>query len=178
MDILSSVPPYWQPPPYWDGLNGTSLAAPHVAGAVALLISAVPELRGRVDLIEMLLKTSAEPRASSECTPGGGVPNNVWGWGMLNVYQAVLAAQALELGAIEGQVVDAGTLEPIEYVKLTFADQRWAGLTQTRATAWVSTNTPPGRALMTSPPASYGYLDRRSVGWRSAQVSPPLWIWR
>ena len=114
------------PPPYVSGY-GTSLAAPHVAGAVALLISAVPELRGRVDLIEMLLKTSAEPRASSECTPGGGVPNNVWGWGMLNVYQAVLAAQALELGAIEGQVVEAGTLEPLEDVTLTFTDIPWIG---------------------------------------------------
>jgi len=122
VEIRSSFPPYWQPPPYWSGLSGTSLAAPHVAGAVALLISAVPELRGRVDLIDMLLKTNAEPRASSECTPGGGVPNNVWGWGMLNVYNAVLAAQSLELSAIEGQVVDASTLEPVEGVDLILTD--------------------------------------------------------
>ena len=120
LDVLTSVPESWGGG-YMSGY-GTSLAAPHVAGAVALLISAVPELRGRVDLIEMLLKTNAEPRESSECTPGGGVPNNVWGWGMLNVHHAVLAAQALELGAIEGQVVDAGTLEPIEGVDLTLIE--------------------------------------------------------
>jgi hypothetical protein len=119
VDVLASVPQRWGL--YINGY-GTSLAAPHIAGAVALLISAVPDLRGRIDLIEMLLKTNAEPRETSECTPGGGVPNNVWGWGMLNVYQAVLAAQALELGAIEGQVVDAGTLEPIEGVDLTLLD--------------------------------------------------------
>ena len=107
---------------YLDAGWGTSVAAPHVSGAAALLISAVPELRGRVDVIEMLLKTNAEPKPTTECTPGGGVPNNVWGWGILNVHDAVLAAQQLEWGAIGGLVVEAGTLNPMADVRLTFTD--------------------------------------------------------
>ena len=167
VDIRSSVPQRWGL--YFDGLSGTSLAAPHVAGGVALLISAVPELRGRVDLIDMLLKTNAEPRASSECTPGGGVPNNVWGWGMLNVYNAVLAAQALELGALEGQVVDAGTLEPIEGVKLTFADTTlgWPYPDRSDSLGQYDHTLPVGTYVITA--TQYGYLDSVISG---VEISP------
>ena len=156
LGVRTSVPQSWG---FYVSGYGTSLAAPHVAGAVALLISAVPELRGRVDLIEMLLKTNAEPRASSECTPGGGVPNNVWGWGILNVYYAVLAAQALELGAIEGQVVDAGTLEPIEGVKFTFADttQGWPYPDRSDSLGHYVHTLPVGTYVITA--TQYGYLD-------------------
>jgi len=154
---------------YYPSCTGTSLAAPHVAGAVALLISAVPELRGRIDLINMLLKTNAEPRASSECTPIGGVPNNVWGWGILNVYSAVVAAQALELGALEGQVVEAGSQEPLEGVKLTFADTTlgWPYPDRSDSLGQYDHTLPVGTYVITA--THYGYLDSVVSG---VEISP------
>jgi subtilisin family serine protease len=75
--------------------SGTSMAAPHVAGAVALLWSAAPALVGDVDLTEQILLRSATPNpTTSECDGGGAVwPNNVTGYGSLNVLAAVLTAQ-------------------------------------------------------------------------------------
>jgi subtilisin family serine protease len=73
----------------YGSASGTSLAAPHVAGAVALLWSASPALRGRVDATESILGRCALPRTSSQCgDPGDVVPNNVYGWGRLDVMES------------------------------------------------------------------------------------------
>ena len=72
--------------------SGTSMAGPHVAGAVALLISAVPELAGQVDEIEFLLESTAEPLfLPDSCSgiSGTDIPNPFFGYGRLNVVAAV-----------------------------------------------------------------------------------------
>ncbi|MCP4441934.1 MAG: S8 family serine peptidase [Aureispira sp.] len=72
--------------------NGTSMAAPHVAGAIALLISADPSLAGEVDYLEELLEYSATPIFSAD-TCGGilgtEVPNNAAGYGQINLWKAL-----------------------------------------------------------------------------------------
>jgi subtilisin family serine protease len=68
-------------------LNGTSMAGPHVAGLVALLLEARPDLRGRVDEIRRLVELSAVPLTSTQdCggTSGLAVPNNTFGYGRID----------------------------------------------------------------------------------------------
>lgn len=76
-------------------LSGTSMAAPHVAGAVALLWSARPDLRGKIDLTENILNESAVRVETTDCG-AGGPQNNVYGFGRLDVKAALdLAATAI-----------------------------------------------------------------------------------
>ena len=79
--------------------TGTSAAAPHVSGAVALLYSAAPDLRGRPVETGEILKRSAVPlTAAQDCggVAGTAVPNAVFGFGRLDVAAAAALAAPVE----------------------------------------------------------------------------------
>jgi subtilisin family serine protease len=70
--------------------QGTSQAAPHVSGAVALMLQADPTLS--VDRIRGDLILSARP--DPVYAPAAGLPSTTWGWGKLDVLGAVNAVLA------------------------------------------------------------------------------------
>ncbi len=74
-------------------LSGTSMAGPHVVGAVALLWSADPSLIGDIDRTEQILIQSARPYMGYKngCFEGSS-PNAAYGYGILDVYEAVKLA--------------------------------------------------------------------------------------
>ncbi len=77
--------------------NGTSMAGPHVAGVVALMISANPSLAGHVDVIEEIITSTARRKFSpiDSCdTDPMTIPNNVYGYGVINALKAVKKALA------------------------------------------------------------------------------------
>ncbi len=87
-DIFSALPGGM-----YGTLEGTSMAGPHVVGAVALLWSADPSLIGDIDRTEQILIETAKPYTGSTSIGcfEGDVPNAAYGYGIVDVYAAVKA---------------------------------------------------------------------------------------
>jgi serine protease AprX len=111
----------------YSNLSGTSMAGPHVAGVVALVISARPDLAGQVSTIETLLKNSAIPRYPTSTQLCGGdntttLPNNVYGWGRVDALAAVTAAIALPVELSEFRVERVGSTARLFWRTLSESD--------------------------------------------------------
>ncbi len=80
----------------FENYSGTSMAGPHVAGLVALIISANPNLAGEVDQIEDIIEQTAY-RLTSSLTcgdiSGSNIPNTTYGYGRIDAVAAVSRAK-------------------------------------------------------------------------------------
>lgn len=77
----------------YDGsFSGTSMAGPHVVGAVALLWSADRSLIGNIEATSDVLRNTSDAKTSSQTcggVSGSARPNNTYGYGNLNILAAV-----------------------------------------------------------------------------------------
>jgi serine protease AprX len=79
----------------YASLSGTSMATPHIAGAMALLWCARPDLRHDIADSRTVLDNAAHFISSTQCGDAGP-PNNVYGWGRVNISAAVPAPGPLQ----------------------------------------------------------------------------------
>src|SRR5207249_3915636 len=68
--------------------SGTSMATPHIAGAMALLWSARPELKHNISFSRTQMDNAAVFISSTQCGTAGP-PNNVYGWGRVDALAAL-----------------------------------------------------------------------------------------
>ena len=110
VNIRSSVPGGY----YEGGWSGTSMAGPHVAGLVALVISAQPAIRGQVLEIESTIEHTALGHTTTEGCGGDTpteIPNNTYGWGRIDALAAVESLHQIELEKVaSSEVVMPGDL--------------------------------------------------------------------
>jgi subtilisin family serine protease/N-acetylneuraminic acid mutarotase len=107
VNVRSSVP--------GDGyanFNGTSMATPHVAGAIALVWAAAPALHGDVDGTKALLDGTATDNPDAQCG-GTDADNNVYGEGRLDALALAQAAPVGDTGTLQGTVTRASNGAPI-----------------------------------------------------------------
>ena len=92
VDVYSS-----EPGGIYGLMSGTSMAGPHVAGVVALMREANPDLEAQT-IKQILMDTALDEGTVGE--------DNDYGWGMIDAYAAV--SQAMQgTGILEGTIVNA-----------------------------------------------------------------------
>ena len=147
-------------------LSGTSMAAPHAAGAVALIWSANPSLIGQIVSTTQILTSTAQPIVNTvNCGEGvGKVPNNTHGWGRLDAYSATL--KAIESGPASGalalRIVISPSGQPAQAVL--------AQLNLSPAQTLHSLSDANGEARLRAPAGSYT-LTAQHPDFRPAQLS-------
>jgi subtilisin family serine protease len=119
VNIRSSVPGSR----YEDNWSGTSMACPHVAGVVALMRQANPNLSSQ-QVKEILLETADDL--------GLNGADNSYGNGLVNAYSAVMRAlQYIDgWGTIAGTITDMATGAPLAGAKVSIENRAWEAISR------------------------------------------------
>lgn len=137
------------------------MATPHVAGAVALILSAQPSLRGKVSIIEGILKDSAVHILATACN-SSGVPNNYYGYGRMNA----LTATNMALTTFSPQ--SAAFTAAGDESTLNVTAPAGANWTATTTASWITILTPSGTGNGT---VSYVVRDNPDERFRTATIT-------
>jgi subtilisin family serine protease len=131
-------------------MSGTSMASPHVAGAIALLRSIAPFMTG-TEIKEILYNTAIDYG-----TPG---EDNTYGKGLIDLW-AAYQTLPLNMGYVRGQVASAGS--PLSGVQVGFIEnvQQVGSTTGSNGlyTAAARIDTPNTSARYTLRAQKFGYL--------------------
>ncbi len=155
VNVRSSVPGNG-----YANFNGTSMASPHVAGAVALMWSGAPTLIGDINATRVLLDDTAIDTFDAQCG-GTADDNNVWGEGRLDAFAAVDQSPRGPTGTLTGTVTDSGTNQPISGATIHAvgpADR----VTTTNASGQYSFTLPVGSYDVTA--SAFGYATETASG--------------
>jgi len=95
--------------PYWVPMSGTSMASPHTAGAVALLWSCNPALKGQINATFQLLQNHTDTPPGGDCgAPPNGQGNYTYGYGYLDVLAAGIAGCGIQIDTWNQNTLPAG----------------------------------------------------------------------